>query len=127
MPNTEEHKDNNVNKPEAADSAIYIANAGLVLLHPFLPLLLEAVQLTTENKWKDEAAPHIAVQVLAYLVTGNDVYEECDTVLNKILCGTNPIDVLEHNEPLKEATKNECDDLLQEVIRALAHLKKYQR
>ncbi|MDQ6764154.1 MAG: contractile injection system tape measure protein [Bacteroidota bacterium] len=102
----------NKNKIEA----IYIVNAGLVLLHPFLQTLFEHLKLTKENIWLDEASQHKAVLVLAFLATGNDAFEEFNLMLNKILCGVAIDEVVVTEQQLSEEIKNECDALLNNVI-----------
>lgn len=97
--------------------AIYIINAGLVLLHPFLPALFANLKLTEENDWIDEASKQKAVLSTEFLVTGKDKTEEFDLVLNKILCGYGIDEVVPTTLLPDEETKTECDVLLMEVIK----------
>jgi hypothetical protein len=53
------------------DSPLYVANAGLILLHPLLPHFLQRLGLTTpQHQFVDTAARHRAAHLLQYLVTG---------------------------------------------------------
>ncbi len=95
---------------------IYINNAGLILLHPFLETLFEHLGLTIENKWINEVSQQKAVLVSEFLITGNTEFEEFNLALNKILCGINIDEIVPtYNRP-DEETKTECDNLLKAVI-----------
>jgi len=72
---------------------VYIRNAGLILLHPFLPLFFEGLNVAGQDPLK---YPEKALQLLGFLVTGNLKTPEYDLVLPKILCGI-PV-----NKPLTE-------------------------
>jgi hypothetical protein len=95
---------------------IYINNAGLVLLHPFLPALFSHLKLIEENAWIDEAAVYKAILATQFMVTGKDETEEFDLVLNKILCGFESDEVVPTTIKLDEETKTECENLLKAVI-----------
>jgi hypothetical protein len=102
---------------------IYIHNAGLVILHPFLPELFKTLDLFGENGWKDEISSHTAILVVEYLVTGSDECPEFNLPLNKIICGMEPGEVLKTVEPLTMEIKAECDKVLQAVIQHWTALK----
>jgi hypothetical protein len=85
--------------PEPAlDAAIAVADAGLVLLHPFLPALFEARGLATGGRFTDEAAQQRAIHLVAFLASGEDSLREPALVMAKLLCGW-PLD-----EPVDPAT-----------------------
>jgi len=72
---------------EETGEEIYIANAGLVLVSPYLPKLFEMLKLTEDSKFIDEKSAERAIHLLQYVVN-----ERCDSpefllVLNKLLCG----------------------------------------
>ncbi|HEX7817337.1 contractile injection system tape measure protein [Dyella sp.] len=69
------------------NEAIYVANAGLVLLSTFTPRLFQALGLIEDNAFVDAAARHRAVHCLVYLSDGHVESEEHEWVLNKLLCG----------------------------------------
>jgi hypothetical protein len=96
---------------------IYVHNAGLVILHPFLPELFYQLGLSVNNKWKDEAAQHSAVRILEYLATGNCESDEFNLSLNKIMCGMPLSAALKPAEQLPATMIAECDHLLHQVIR----------
>ena len=103
-------------KIEKIDESVYVRNAGLVLLHPFLPQLFEITGIYNENNWVDEIAQPKAVKILEYLSTGINKFEEINFVFNKVLCGLDPSAYAGDKEPLDEATMSACDLLLKEVI-----------
>lgn len=101
--------------PESPQT-IYIRNAGLVLLHPFLPALLEHLNLIKENIWIDESSQQKAVLLLEFLVTGKEEMEEFDLMLNKILCGIEIDEIAPTETDFDSTTYTECDNLLNAVI-----------
>ncbi|MEO8960799.1 MAG: contractile injection system tape measure protein [Ginsengibacter sp.] len=124
----EKSKQDEIEKKEKKENeksyeAIYINNAGLVLLHPFLQTLFENLKLAEENKWLDEHSQHKAVLVLEFLATGNDEFEEFNLVLNKILCGIDINEIVATDQELDEEIKNECEALLKDVIKHWSTLK----
>lgn len=96
---------------------IYIQNAGLVLLHPFLLTFFENLLLLNEQKqFIDEEHACRALQLLAFLATGIEAVPEYDLVLNKILCGL-PADMPVRTEmKLLPSEKEEARALLLHVI-----------
>ena len=103
--------------------SIYIGNAGLVILHPFLNELFTRIGLIRERRWKDSSSRHVAVSVLEFLVSGQENIQEFNSSLNKILCGMEISEVLEPVEILDPGVKVECMELLSEVIRHWSILK----
>lgn len=109
-------KDKKGNENDLLPDEIYIKNAGLILLHPFFATQFEHLGLTTENKWINSIAQQKAVLVTEFLVTGNTEFEEFNLVLNKILCGTDPDEIVATEMHLENEIKSECEQLLRAVI-----------
>ncbi|SFD73968.1 hypothetical protein SAMN05518672_10317 [Chitinophaga sp. CF118] len=103
-------------KPPAEGTVLYINNAGLILLHPYLGILFDALGLREENHFKDDAALNKAVQLLGYLASGEDEIPEYDLVLPKLLCGILPSQPVKRNVLLTATEKTEADELLLSVI-----------
>ncbi|MBL7740228.1 MAG: hypothetical protein JNK14_13510 [Chitinophagaceae bacterium] len=103
--------------PEKEEHGIYINNAGLIILHPFLPQLFEQLLLTVDNTWVNEEARHKAVLVTSFLVTGVEDTAEFDLPLNKILCGMAPDEPVNTGITIDKETSAVCDELLAETIR----------
>ena len=104
-------------------TAIFINNAGLVILHPFLPALFEHLQLVQNNNWISEEAQHRAVAVTAFLVTGETSVPEFNLALNKFLCGLQTTDVLLQAVEIDSNTQQACEEMQQEVIKHWSSLK----
>ncbi|HEY1289384.1 MAG TPA: contractile injection system tape measure protein [Burkholderiales bacterium] len=74
-------------QPTAQPFALIVGNAGLVLLHPFLPRLLETCALTEKNRLKD---PERAAALLHWLSTGREEVHEFELGFVKLLLGLRP-------------------------------------
>jgi hypothetical protein len=97
-----------------SEEAIYIDNAGLVLLHPFLSLFFEAVGVAREGKLLQ---PDRALGLLHFLGTGQVTAPEHELVLPKILCDLDPETPVGGDCVLSEDEKKEATALLEAVIR----------
>lgn len=95
---------------------IYIENAGLVLLHPFLLPFFKTIELTTKDQFIDEYARMKAVLFTQYLVNGMEAFEEHQLVLNKIICGFPLHTPITKDLEITNEEKAEAADLLQQVI-----------
>lgn len=99
---------------------ISIANAGLVLLAPFLPDFLKRLELqpdkreTSERESERRAAGALLLQLLA---TGRlDSHPECDLPLPKLLCGVALETPIPTAGGFGERESAECESLLRAVI-----------
>ena len=81
---------------------IYIQNAGLVLLAPFIAPFLKNCGLVEEGELTD---PDKAIHLLEFLVRGDVEQMEYQLPLNKILCGI----------PLEDPLEESSDELLEEL------------
>ena len=70
-----------------AGEALYITNAGLVLLWPFLTRFFEQVHLVEDKAFVSDEAWQRAVLLTHYLGTGESEISEHRLLLNKLLCG----------------------------------------
>ncbi|HEX3048284.1 MAG TPA: contractile injection system tape measure protein [Bacillota bacterium] len=95
---------------------IYVHNAGLVILWPYLGRFLETLGLVVNQQFVDEDARARAVFLLHYLSFGTEEIAEYESMLNKILCGLDPRLPLRLDIELLETEKAECENLLQAVI-----------
>ena len=66
---------------------VYIANAGMVLLAPYLPRLFERLGFIDAGQFKSRDAAERAVHCLQFLVNSNLSSPEYQLVLNKLICG----------------------------------------
>ena len=92
---------------------IYIDNAGLVLLHPFLPQFFRALGIVKEDALDQ---PERALCLLHYLSTGQEKAPEYELVLAKILCNLPLLEPVDTNLELSEMEQEEARALLAAVI-----------
>lgn len=103
--------------PEHRESEIYINNAGLVLIAPFLPSLLERAGYIGDKAFVDRAMAEKAVLLLQDVVYPTaEAHAEFELPLNKILCGlsvTHPVNFQDHTD---QDARAEADDLVSAVL-----------
>jgi hypothetical protein len=104
---------NETEHPDAREG-IYIENAGLVILHPFLPRFFEALDITAGDKLLE---PERALGLLHFLATGQPLAPEYELVLPKILCNVPLKTPVAFDPALTAEEKEEASALLQAVIR----------
>ena len=102
--------------PEEEVSGIYINQAGLVLLHPFLINYFRAVGLVEENAFCNDIAQQTAIYLLHYLATGQISAPEYELVLPKLLCGWPLNEAISPEISPPEEAFAEAEELLQTVI-----------
>ena len=97
------------------DDQLYINNAGLVLVHPFLSRFFKSLGLLEGKEFVSEEQTARAVHLLQFLVTNETETAESELVLNKLLCAV-PFNMPIPKEiTLTEEEKNMCQSLLQGV------------
>ncbi len=96
--------------------AIYVENAGLVVLWPFLGHLFERLELTVDRRFKDVAARLRAAGLLQHLATGELEPVEYQLPLAKVLCGLEVTDLFDFGPPVTEPEADECTNLLTAAI-----------
>lgn len=106
-----------VEKDKFSDTdELFVSNAGLVILSPFLNRFFENVNLLDERRFTNDAAAHRAVGLLQFLADGREIPAEHQCGLNKILCGLDAETVLEFGEPVTVEEAEACETLLKAVI-----------
>lgn len=109
-------KKSNIQDVQEIEEGIFIENAGLVLLHPFLAGLFSNLQLTENGKFVTDSDQSVATRILQFLVYGENEVAENFYPLNKILCGMEISQVLGEEIEIGQETKIEGEELLQAVI-----------
>lgn len=97
----------------AINEGVYIDNAGLVLLHPFLPQFFRALQIADAVNLLQ---PERALCLLHYLSTGQLSAAEYELVLPKLLCNIPLTEPVQSYLTLTEQEIAEADVLLAAVI-----------
>ncbi len=93
---------------------IYLGNAGLIILHPFLPQLFTALNISDDTELLQ---PQRALCLLHFLTTGQTTAPEYELILPKILCNV-PLEIpVESDVALTDNEREEAVALLDAVIR----------
>ena len=98
------------------DERIYIPNAGLVLLWPFLSRLFANLNYTEKGKFLTPEKRIRAIYLSQYLVGFTEDNPEYTLMLNKLLCGMELNEPIEEEIKLTEEEKAETRSLLSSVI-----------
>jgi len=72
---------------ETVGESIFIENAGMVILGPYISMLFDRMGLLENKMFKNNECLQKAIYVLQYAVTGKTEPEEPELLLNKIICG----------------------------------------
>jgi hypothetical protein len=103
-------------KALAMGEQVYVQNAGMILLHPFIATLFARAGLTKDGVFAGEAAQSKAVQLLQYAVAGTEQEPEHELVLNKVLSGLKPEDVLIHTADLSTEEKELINGMIHAIL-----------
>lgn len=106
-----------VRQPDAAtDAALLTHDAGLILLHPFLPRLFAELDITAGNALPEAQLPRAAA-LLHDLVFGHEEIHEYQLPLVKVLLGLTPDSLLPVSAGLLDKTdRAEAETLLTAAI-----------
>lgn len=99
------------------DDGIFVQQAGVALVHPFLSSLFKHLQLIEGGKFKSEKLQQKALWVLHYIGTGKSMADEYELTLAKILCNWPLRSPVEKDFSLSEDELTEVDKMLESVIR----------
>ncbi|MDF7816977.1 contractile injection system tape measure protein [Runella sp. MFBS21] len=103
-------------KTTTLKESIFIQNAGVVLLHPFINQCFKALGWIEGGRFVDEEKQQKGVLMWYFLATRQDTPAEHELVLPKILCGLLPQYVLQPLQPLTPEERQEGEDMLAAVI-----------
>jgi len=103
-------------KIELPDEGIFVGDAGLILLHPFLNTFLSRLGLVQGGVFRDKDARQRAVHLLFYLAHGKQNPDEHELVIPKVLCAHPLFEAVERELVLMEPEMREADDLLVAAI-----------
>ncbi len=96
------------------NEGVYVDNAGLVLLHPFLTQLFTVSACLQDYKIVKTGR---ALALLHYLATGEPTAHEYDLVLPKVLCNIDLPVPVETLTELRHEERSEADELLTAVVK----------
>ena len=98
-----------------ATEEIYIGNAGLVLLYPFLEGLFNRFGWLERKMFMDPFSREQAARLISFLVDEDGMGEE-NMVLNKILCGMEPGDPLFFPFHETGRAREACEKILRDTV-----------
>lgn len=98
------------------EEGVFVSNAGLVLLHPFLKTFFTRLGFVQNGAFPTKEACQKAVHSLFYLAHGSQTPEEHALVIPKVLCAYPIHETLERDIRLSEEELKEADDLLVAAI-----------
>ena len=101
---------------EAVNQRLYIANAGVVLVGPYLPRLFSMLELTNEGAFLSLSCAQRAVHLIQYIVTGATLTPEPMLVLNKILCGLAISEPVALDIDLRAQERAAIEEMLEAII-----------
>ncbi len=99
------------------ERGVFIRNAGLILLWPFLSQLFIRVELVKGISFVSESAAYRAVHLLQYLVDKSEQTPEYNLVLNKLLCNISKAKPVEKDVVLTAEEKTCADQLIGAAIK----------
>lgn len=102
---------------------IFINNAGLVLLNPYLPGFFKNMGLLNEKGFINIHSQIKAVHLLQYIITGSEENPEYLLALNKILCGLDVSFPVERAVVITQKDKSGIKDLINSVVKNWTTLK----
>ncbi|WP_299836695.1 contractile injection system tape measure protein [uncultured Tenacibaculum sp.] len=98
------------------DEAVFIENAGMIILGPYIPMLFSRMGLTENREFKDDFSRQKGMFALQYAVTGTTKVDEHILLLNKIICGVDIYEPLRQEVTLADEEKELIDSMLQAII-----------
>jgi Contractile injection system tape measure protein len=98
------------------EEGIFVANAGIVLLHPFLHSLFTRLQLTHEGKFIDKKLQQKTLYIIHYLATGTVEAEEHELAIGKILSDHPLQEAVEKDIDLSKEILHEADEMINAAI-----------
>ena len=104
---------NNTALSAALNEGVFINNAGLVIIAPFLPALFRHTGLLQDDNLQD---PGTALSLLHYCIYGVSDPAEFSLLLPKLLCGLDPDAVAEVTQVTDRHLLSEADQMLTSVI-----------
>lgn len=102
--------------PDIRDEKLYVNNAGLILLHPFLPFCFTQLGWLQDGQFIDEIAQQRAIHLLQYMACGQEGHAEHLLTLNKIMCNYPLEETLPYEVGLTAAEKAMADQLITVVM-----------
>lgn len=108
------HEELATNQEIKPDDAIFIQNAGLVLLALYLPAFFARLNLL-DKSGRVNNVPR-ALALLRYLAFESGDFEEMELILEKVLCGIPLAQSIAERHTILDGEKEQAEELLQSII-----------
>jgi hypothetical protein len=109
---------------ESAAKGIFVSQAGVVMLHPFIIRFFDRRGLlTAAHIFKNRGCREKAVHLLNFLATGRAYPEEQHTTVYKVLCGLDIHEPVLKNVDVADEDRQEAHSLLESAIKHWSRLK----
>lgn len=95
---------------------VAVQNAGLIILHPFLKAFFNDLKITNSKGKIKSGKRDLAVQLMHFLATGEEMFFESNLVFEKFLCGFPLKMSVKKDSLLTPELKKETSVLLESVI-----------
>jgi hypothetical protein len=105
------------------EEGLFIAQAGLVLLHVYLQRFFGYLGLIKAGQFKDQTAQQKAVLLLYWMAAGKTEFKEHELVMHKVLCGYPLNEPVDPGIALKPEELEAAGGLLEAVIEEWSILK----
>lgn len=119
---SEEENRRKVQAP-VGEEGIYVQHAGAVLLHAFLPTLLNRLQWISNGKFKNDIDHQKALYLIHFIATGKAIAEEHELAIPKILCEWNLKKTVDKEIELTGAELSEAENMMHAAIEQWVVLK----
>jgi contractile injection system tape measure protein len=125
----EKNKDFEISKPGktnleiVAENEIFVQNAGVILVHPFLSSFFKILGYVHQGKFVSNAFHHKALYLIHFLATGNTEAHEHDLVIAKIICAFPLDEPVDNFVEFSERELQEAGNLLSAAIASWEILK----
>ena len=107
----------------SVNETIYVHNAGLVLLNPYIPKLFKLLKYTDKEGFVGQDEAFRAAYLLQFICAKNQKQEEYELAFNKVLCGIPLTEVLPADIELTEQEKSTAEGMLNGVVNNWSALK----
>lgn len=112
-----------VQEDTSQDEGLYIQNAGLILIHPFIKPLFEDCNLL-HPETRELTDPELGAHLLHYIATGKTNAPECNMIFEKFLCNIPMHQTINRHIKLSRKHKKQAKNVIESVQHNWSSMKK---
>ena len=102
--------------PFDTSEPLYVENAGLILLNPYLGRLFKMLGYVEGKTFINDEKRDRAVCLLQFIATKQTNFQEYDLTINKLFCGMEITDYVDTSIVLTEKEKETCESMRSAVV-----------